>query len=101
MNKKETKLGRPSRVKAMIKTHSVQFGQKTNHEMVSFLLEKTPIREVMKSGDEATLRRNLYVSVRNVREQGIKVGKKLEFKGRKVGDLLKKKWLRGKKAAKV
>ena len=97
-NTKKPTRGRPSNVKRIIMTNAVQLANKTNHEMVTFLLEKTPIRESMKGTDENILRRNLYVSVRMARNEAIKAGKKVSFKGRKVNGEVKTKWLHRPKA---
>lgn len=85
--------GRPSNVKKIILQNSIHMQNKTDKELVSYLLEKTPIRSFMKEADDNIISRNLYVSVRTARKESLAKGKKVAFKGRKVGTELKMKWL--------
>ena len=85
--------GRPNHVKKIVLQNSIQFGSRTDKEMVIFLLEKTPIKSFMKPATDEILRRNLYVSVRKARAESLAKGKKVEFKGRLKDGKIVKKWL--------
>ena len=105
MNKVKTEVkrgrGRPNQVKALITKHSLQFQNKDDKSMVIYLLEKTDIRSKMKPASDEIVKRNLYVSVRNARAESLAQNKKVEFKGKVIGGVLKKKWIHNQpKAAK-
>lgn len=93
--------GRPSQVKREIFKHSLQFQNKDDKTMVLFLLEKTDIRSKMKPASDEIVKRNLYVSVRNARAESLAAGKKVEYKGKMVGNVKKFKWIHQPKKAKV
>ena len=95
--------GRPSTIAPIIKRNIIHLAHNTPKEFVERIFGEA--QKVMKGGvtDDPVIvkaqRTCLYQTVLKEHKKALGAGKKVAFKGRKVGDTIKFKWVHGLKAA--